>query len=312
MKSISWNNKTVVEQGCYRGIPILDYHRADLCDAPSVSSKILRAIISESPRHAFEKSSLNPDRDVDETENQAMALGRLLHSAVAGEVGGETFESDTIMRPATVAGHAYNGNRKEWREWYAEKRAAGLTVITPEMGTKLKGMILALGQFPLVQQGILGAAPERSLIIKDPRGFWIKARPDEVANDDGDYVDLKTTHSILYKDTQRTIINHGYAQQGALVLQAARALGLPASTFTLLWIENKRPFCVRAQTLKDEDLARGHALNQLALKIFWECYQTGVWPGPGDDRADAEYVELPDWWRKSVDDRIKFELREAA
>ncbi|WLA65488.1 hypothetical protein [Bradyrhizobium diazoefficiens] len=96
------------------------------------------------------------------------------------------------------------------------------------------------------------------------------------------------------------------------IREGARALGLPATSFTLLWVESKSPHCVRAQTLKDEDLARGHALNELAAKTFWECYRSGVWPGPGDDRPDAEYVDLPDWYRKSVDDRVKFELREAA
>jgi len=159
---------------------------------------------------------------------------------------------------------------------------------------------------------MLGGAPERSLIWRDPRGFWKKARPDDIPNDSGDFVDLKTTHSVLYRDTQRTIVDFGYHQQAALVMEGARALRIEPASFTLLWVESNPPYYVRAQTLKDEDIARGHALNELACQTFWECYQSGHWPGPGDDRPDAEYVDLPEWYRKSVDDRIRYQLREAA
>ncbi|MGX1151414.1 PD-(D/E)XK nuclease-like domain-containing protein [Bradyrhizobium ottawaense] len=308
MQSIRWDGKTITAPGIYRDIPLHDYHRADLCDAISVSSSMFRNIVNKSPKHAFDKSSLNPDREDSETESEAMVLGRFVHKAVAGE----PFDDDTVMRPATVGGFAYNANRKEWRDWLKEQRGAGKFIVSPALAERAKGMIIALGQFPLVQQGMLGGSPERSLIWKDPRGFWKKARPDEIPNDSGDFVDLKSTHSVLYRDTQRSIIDYGYHQQGAMVIEGARALGIPASSFTLLWVESKRPHCVRAQTLKEEDLARGAALNELAAKTFWQCLQSGVWPGPGDDRADAEYVDLPDWYRQSIDDRIKFELREAA
>ncbi len=309
MQSIQWDGNQIATPGIYRGIPLADYHRPDLCVEVSVSSSIFRTIINKSPKHAFNKSQLNPAYSPDDEQNEAMSLGRFLHSAVAGE----PFEHDCVLRPATVGGVAYQGNRKEWREWKAAQAAAGKYILTPEMAEKAKAMIIALGQFPLVQQGMLNGAPERSLIWRDPRGFWKKARPDQMPNDSGDFADLKTTgRGVLYQETQRSIIDGGYHQQGAMVLEGARALGIPATSFTLLWVESKSPHCVRAQTLKDEDLARGDALNELAAKMFLDCYRSGVWPGPGDDRPDAEYVDLPDWYRKSVDDRIKFELREAA
>jgi PDDEXK-like uncharacterized protein DUF3799 len=308
MQSIPWDGKTITKPGIYRGIPLDAYHDPHLCDAISISSSMLRNIISKSPRHAWTKSRLNPGFSPMDEMTDAFALGRFVHNAVAGE----PFEADCVLRPATMGGHPYNGNRKEWRDWNAEQKAAGRYVITPADAELAKGMIIALGQFPLVQQGMLGGAPERSLIWKDPRGFWKKARPDDTPNDSGDFVDLKTTLSVLYRDTQFAIAEYGYAQQGAMVMEGARALGIEAATFTLLWVEKKPPHCVRAQTLKDEDLARGHKLNELACKTFLECSRTGIWPGPGDDRPDAEYVDMPEWWRKSVDDRIKYELREAA
>jgi len=306
MQSIQWDGTTITRPGLYRGIPLADYHRHDLCDAVSVSSSMFRNIIRRSPAHAFAKSSLNPNHEDAQTE--AMALGRFVHKAVAGE----PFDDDCVLCPPQVGGQPYNMRLKVWQTWKAEQQAAGRYVITPNLAERAKGMIIAIGKFPLVQQGMLGGSPERSLIWKDPRGFWKKARPDEMPNDSGDFVDLKSTHSVLYRDTQLSIIEYGYHMQAALVMEGARALGMEASSFTLLWVESDAPFCVRAQTLKEEDLTRGHGLNELAAKTFWQCYQSGAWPGPGDDRPDAEYVDLPDWYRQSVDDRIKYELREAA
>ncbi|WP_166304228.1 PD-(D/E)XK nuclease-like domain-containing protein [Bradyrhizobium sp. 2S1] len=307
MQSIPWDGKPITRPGLYRNIPLADYHRHDLCDAVSVSSTMFRNIIRRSPAHAFTNSSLNPKRGK-EPQSEAMALGRFVHKAVAGE----PFDDDCVLCPPEVGGKPYNMRLKVWQDWKAEQEAAGKCVITPSMAERAKGMILALGKFPLVQQGMLGGSPERSLIWKDKRGFWKKARPDEIPNDSGDFVDLKSTNSVLYRDTQHSIIEYGYVQQAALVVEGARALVMTASSFTLLWVESEKPHCVRAQTLKDDDLARGHGLNELAAETFWQCYQSGEWPGPGDDRADAEYVDLPDWWRKSVDDRIKYQLRETA
>jgi hypothetical protein len=308
MQSIPWDGKTIDKEGIFRGVPLADYHRSDLCEAPSVSSSFLRAITAKSPKHAWEGSTLNPAHADDEEQSEALAKGRAIHKAVAAE----PFDDDTILRPPTIAGYTYNGNRKDWRDWNAKQQKAGKTIITPKMAEEITGMIIALGQFPLVQQGLLGGAPERSLIWKDPRGFYKKARPDEIANDSGDFCDLKTTRSVTWRDLQRTIVEYGYDQQAAFVIEGAIALGLPVQSFTLLFVESKPPYCVRAVTLKDEDLERANKLNQIACETFWKCLQTNHWPGPGDDRPDAEYIELPDWYRKSVDDRIKYQLREAA
>lgn len=79
-----------------------------------------------------------------------------------------------------------------------------------------------------------------------------------------------------------------------------------------MFVEKTRPWSVRVVTLKDEDIARGAGLNRIALDGIAAGLATGNWPGPGDERPDAEPIELPEWWRKSVDDRIKFNLREAA
>jgi PDDEXK-like domain of unknown function (DUF3799) len=310
MQSVPWDGKKIREASIVRGLPLAAYHDPLICEGgPSVSSSLLRNPIQKSPAHAFETSPLNPNYEADADDSEAMALGRFLHKAVAAE----PFDDDCVLCPPTIRGEPYNARLKVWKDWKAEQVTAGKYVITPDMAERAKGMILALGKFPLVQQGMLGGAPERSLLWRDQRGFWKKARPDDIPNDSGDFDDLKTIgRLVLYRDMQRAIIDHGYHQQAAMVMEGARALGIEATSFTLLFVESNPPYCVRAVTLKDEDIARGQALNELACDIFWQCYQSGHWPGPGDDRPDAEYIDLPDWYRKSVDDRIKYQLREMA
>lgn len=309
VQSITWDGKPITKPGIYRGVPLPRYHDPYICEGEvSVSSSMMRSIITESPAHAFVKSRLNPDRDTSDNFNEAMALGRFVHAAVAGE----PFDDDCVLAPPAIKGVPFNMRKKEWQEWKAEQFAAGKFPITPELAERAKGMILALGRFPLVQQGILGGAPERSIFWRDERGFWKKARPDDVPTDSADFCDLKTTHSISYRALQKTTADFGYTMQSALCMEGARAVGLEPSSFTILWVTNSAPYLCRATTLLDEDIARGHALNEMASDIFWRCYQANSWPGPGDGFEDAEYLQMPEWWRTSTDERVRLQLREAA
>jgi PDDEXK-like domain of unknown function (DUF3799) len=229
MQSVPWDGKRIREASIVRGLPLAAYHDPFICDGgPSVSSSLLRKLIQKSPAHAFESSALNPNYEADANDSEAMALGRFLHKAVAGE----PFDDDCVLCPPTIKGEPYNARLKVWKDWKAEQLTAGKYVITPDMAERAKGMILALGKFPLVQQGMLGGAPERSLLWRDQRGFWKKARPDDIPNDSGDFDDLKTIgRLVLYRDMQRAIIDHGYHQQAAMVMEGARALGIEATSF---------------------------------------------------------------------------------
>ena len=150
---------------------------------------------------------------------------------------------------------------------------------------------------------------ERSLFWRDPKtNVWLKARPDVISTNSGDYADLKTTESTLYVDTQRSIGKFGYHQQGALVLDGARALGLEINSFSLVWVEKNRPYCTRVQTIIEDDLIRGAKQNRSSIDVFHACFTAKSWPGPGDDRADAEYIQLSDAERKRIDDRLTYQL----
>jgi len=309
IQSIKWDGQQITVPGIYSRLPLDNYHRGDICDGPSVSSSTLRTLINTSPAHAWAACPLNPSR-AEPKETEAFALGRATHHLLAAEIG---FENVFAIRPEQIGGEAWQGNRTVCRKWLAQAKREGKTVLTPAQVEQIRGMAVSLGQHPLVQAGILNGLIERSMFWRDPEtGLWLKARPDAIPSDDGDFSDLKTCLSTLYLDLQRSISEFGYVQQAALTFEGARALGIEASSFNLVWIEKEQPHCVRVQQLRDEDIDRGTKLNRVAVRMFADCLSTGIWPGPGDDRPDAEFVDLPEWKRTQIDERLRLQLREAA
>lgn len=308
IQSIRWDGKPISAPGIYSGVPIEIYHRADICDGPSVSSSTLRDLWSVSPAYCWSRSPLNPKR-VPEKESESKILGGATHALICGE----PFADRYVVKPATFLGEKWNGNRIDCKRQIAQWKREGKEMLTEGDVEKIQGMAAALSLNPLVLAGILNGLIERSIFWKDSEtGLWLKTRPDAIPSDSGDFSDLKTTQSVLYHDLQKTIGTYGYHQQGGLILEGAKAIGLEATSFTLVWVESAPPHCVRVQQLRDEDLARGTRQNRVALRTFANCLANNAWPGPGDDHADAEFVDLPDWRRTQIDERLRLEMREAA
>ncbi|HYF48852.1 MAG TPA: PD-(D/E)XK nuclease-like domain-containing protein [Planctomycetota bacterium] len=299
MNPVKWQGKPIAYPGIYTGLPIHIYHSAGCCVEPSISSSGLRTIINKSPAHYFDTCPYNKNRPEDADQpSDAMVLGRATHHLLLGEA---EFKKQFAIRPERFDSWRTGDSRK----WRAAAQRDGFTVLVPSDIERIRGMAAQLARHTLVQAGILNGAIEQSFVWKEEHsGVWLKARPDAVPSDSNDYVDLKTTASVQYQDIRTAIAEYGYHQQGALVREGARRLTGAASdfTFTLVFVESKRPHCVRIVTLKDADLDRGHKLNVQAVRLFAKCMQSGRWPGPGDERADAEFVELPEWRQKQIDE----------
>jgi hypothetical protein len=306
---IQWRKgMTITEPGVYSGVPMSVYHSQKLCDGPSISSSGLRKIFNESPAHFYAYWDGNPDRE-DDGDTAAFTLGRAAHHLLLGE---DDFSTAFIQRPEEIGGKPWQGNRTECKDWIKAQVKAGRTVLTPEQIKTIRGMAKSLAAHPLVKAGILNGAVEQSMVwrCKDT-GIWKKARPDCTPNDSGDFADLKTCVSVHTDEIQRTIYDHGYAQQGALICEAWKELtGSNASSFSLVFVEKSPPYCCRVVTLRDEDLIRAERANYAAAQTFANCLETGEWPGPGN--ADAEYIYLAEWMTKKMDFRIEqIEAREA-
>lgn len=293
----------IAKAGIY-SIPIDDYH-GQPCVGPSVSSSGLRTIFTKSPAHFWCESSLNPDR-IEPEEKDAFVLGRAAHHLLLGE---EDFSTTFIMRPEKFD----SWRTKEAKIWKMDQEADGRTVLLPSQLEQIRGMARSLGKHPLIDAGILNGKIEQSLIWKDKAtGIWLKARPDAIPNDSGDFADLKTSASVGF-DLDRDVSNYRYDMQAALTKWACKeVLGVEMESFSLVFVEKKPPHCVDVIALSKEDIAEAEKDLRSALDTFAHCLETGDWFGPSGTQNDARWVHVSEWARKQAEFRRDFLAREIA
>lgn len=295
---------TITEPGVY-ALSMADYH-SDICDSPSISSSGLRTIWAKSPAHFHYDSPYNPKRPAPK-DRPHFSIGKAAHHLLY--LGRKGFDEEFAVRPEQWS----DWRTKAAQEWKAEKLKAGFTIITDAELEAIAGMATSLGAHPLVKAGILDGYVERSLIFRDPKtGAWVKSRPDNIPATSNLGADLKTSEDISDEGLARTLAAYGYHMQASLAGMASEAvLGRPMEEFALVWVEKAPPHCVRVTTLTGEDLERGRMQCRRAIDQFAACLASGEWPGPGGSRRDAEYLQLPAWAAKRIDQQLEIAAAEA-
>lgn len=271
MKTIPYTGK-ITAPGCYTGLDIELYH-GDCTDGPGISSSGLRTIEDKSPAHYFANSYLNPDREEPEPKDH-FSFGKAAHTLFLGEDG---FKKQFVVRPEKYKDWRTN-DAKEWRD---EQQTAGLSVLVPDQIAAIRGIAKSLAADPLVRSGLLQGAVEHSLIWRDgPTGVWLRSRPDVIPSADGVLVDLKTTTDASPQAVQRTVVDLGYAMQGALAgIGMKETLGITMTDFVLVWIEKSPPYAVNASPVDPEWIYWARRQLRRAIDKFAKCVETGEWPG---------------------------------
>jgi hypothetical protein len=351
LQSIPWDGSPISIAGCYSGVPLNDYHRANICVGPSVSSTALRKIYAYSPAHYWDESPINPRRvlpDPTRAEAEWRIIGRAAHHLLVGAVG--AFDREYIIQPLKYPAASkdpaelremvklgwteeyvnkkWNNNTTYCKNWGIAKRTAGITIMTEDHVKTIEGMAISLGRDPLIGggKGVLDGLIEQSIFWKDKEtGLWLKSRPDVVPTDSCEPADFKTTQSVLWNMLQYALDDLGYYQQGALIGDGLKAVfNMDMTCFSLVWVEKKRPHCVRITPLYGEDLVRGQLRNRVAMRTFAECHQkfeecqkSGAdpaqydlcWPGPAISRTGDELasLQLSTAARDRIDRRLRFE-----
>lgn len=326
IKSIRWDGAQISKPGIYSHMPLETYHNAFICAGdtplpegmkiegittygPSISSSGLRMIFNKSPAHFYAEWGGNPKR-IERDDAEHFRVGRAVHHLMLGE---KFFSKLFAVQPTEWPDE--HGVLKEWnnlrnvcKKWNRERAAEGRACLKKADVVAIKNMVIALEHNPIVQAGALNGLIERSIFWRDSEtGIWLKSRPDSIPGDSGDFVDLKTTFSIQWRDMVRTVAELAYHQQGALVCEGAReVLKIKHPTFTLIFAEKKNPYCTQTVTVKENDLRLGSQQNRVAIDIFAQCLKENHWPGPGGDRQDAMQIEISERDRKQIEDRIKY------
>ena len=304
MEVIQWDGEPITQPGWYAGIPLERYHSAGICDGIAVSSSNLRTLWSKSAKHMHAQWAENPKAEP-RTVTRAMLLGAAAHHLLLGEEG---FKLKFIAQPETYTDKK-TGLQKPWhngadacKAWNAKQEDAGRIVIKVEELDCIVEMARSLALEPLVNEGLLSGYVECSGFIKDEEtDLWIKVRPDVIPPTDDVFVDLKTTAEVTTPALQSSIRNFGYHQQGALIWQVCETLGLPFSSFMLMFVETTNPWCARTVPLAEDDLGRGRQMNRFALREIRKSVDLNHFAGPGE----GELRELP----LSHDERARIDAR---
>lgn len=299
-----WNGKQIIRRGVYSGVPIDDYHgNTDLFDGFSISSSGLRSVLDR-PSLYWGFSPYNPT-PFDKPEKDSLEFGKAAHMLLLGEEG---FKERYVLRPDEIDGKAWQGNRTACKQWLVDQKKAGRVVMTETEIGHIRQIASALSKKEAIRLGILNGRIERSLFCKDG-DIWLKARPDVVPNDSGDFVDLKTAASVDDESLSKAIYNHGYhVQAGLLRMIVRQVLGADAfSSFTFVFVEKAPPYDVRVMQLKNEDIDLGERQARVAIETVKRCLKEGKWPGYDGFEKEVSYVEMPSWSKT----RIKTQLEAA-
>lgn len=305
MNIIPWDGQPISVPGIYSGIPIDEYHK-QLTVGPSISSSGLRKLFNDSPAHYWDESYLNPNR-AEPKEKEAFIFGRGAHHLLLGEAD---FRAHFCIQPEK---YPVEGGEKPWsnnatycRNWKAQAKKDGLTVLTANQIEAIRGMAVGLEANPIVRAGVLRGLIEHSIIWQDAEtGIWIKVRPDAIPTADLEVSDLKSAASVSDEAIEKAIGERGYHMQGALVGEGCRqVIGREMQSFSLVFSEKARPHVARVKEIKPGDLADGAEQNRAALRLFAKCLDRGVWPGPGGEQSDAEYAEIKPFHRTLAERRL--------
>ena len=299
MEAIKWDGKTISKPGIYSGIPLNIYHSQWICDGPSVSSSGLRRVLEingGSPAHFYDEWSGNPQAAEPEDKPHFL-LGRAAHFLfLEGSKRGGAFSKSFAIRPDDFPDY----RSKAARDWRDDQTARGRMPLTGEQVEAITGMAMQIALAPLAISLLTGRI-EQSLFYRDSKtGLWVKARPDVIPNDSGDYADLKTTTRTSFPLLMNTVGSCAYHQQAAVIREAsAQVLGLGMTSFSLVFVESKRPHCVRIVVLDPRDIDLGHRQNRRALDLIADCIKHKRWPGPGDGHIVT--IPLTEKYRESAE-----------
>lgn len=318
LKTIKWDGEKITEPGVYADVDMIRYHElvggkyVPLCAGVSTSSSALRVIFNKSPAHFWDKSPMNPNR-AEQADSEAFIKGRAAHLLLVGQ---PNFAREFVIRPDTYTDKKtgeekkWNGNATPCIEWLASAAKSGRTVLTGKMVDDIRGMAISLGKHPLVQAGILRGLIERTLVFRDKEtGIWVKARPDAIPTDSGDFADIKTSAGVG-EDADKSIRNFRYDVQGSLVRWACRELELPFSSFSDVFVESTSPYCVDVVTIDTRDLDEAEHDCRAALRTLAHCLKTKEWFGPVGTQRDARTAFFSEAFRERAKFRREFLQRE--
>lgn len=317
----------ITEPGIYPDLTNEQYHGAEPCDAPSISSTGLKKLVphvglqakGHSPRHYWEGSPLNPNRRP-QVQTDALRFGSAFHDALLLE--------HRWNDPAVYHFLPEGFNRaasKQQADAIARAdaaEAAGATLIKMDEQIHIEAMVQAVREHPNANAILSAGVAEMTLAWKDEEtGVWVRIRPDFIAFGRPIGINVKSTTDASHAGFQSDVTKYRYAQSAALEMDGLRILAdhikalfpkfVPPTHYLHPTVEKPGKdwtpgdyLPVALWELPAEDIEYGRALNRRAIRIFADCLSSDTWPG----YADApQPCGISGWAKKQIDLALEME-----
>lgn len=262
------------------------YHR-DPAPAPSLSSTLAKAMLAQSPLHAWTACPrLNPAWEP--TDKKTFDIGRAAHSAVLGKGGEYVAIPDGLLASNGAA------STKAAKEFIASAREAGMTPLKSSEVDGIEAM-REVAHKRLADIGVtLDPARSELVALAEIDGIWCRSMLDHVPLDAGAPIyDLKTCESAAPAACEKSIMNYGYDVQAEHYRQVWKAATGEDRPFRFIFQEKSAPYEVCVVELGDDSLMMARKKIARAREIWRICLRDNHWPGypPGVHR-----IELSEWF----------------
>lgn len=268
----------------YHGDPVVD---------PSLSSSIAKAIIAQSPRHAWFKHPRLNKALLDEVEKPtpAMDAGTAAHKLILGK-GREIKEIVADDFKTKAAQQARDAARAAGMVPILSHRMAGVRLQREAFFDQIQGTEVA----DLFNDG----AGEVTGVWQDLEDTWCRMRIDWLpaksrAGGHITMVDVKATGgSAAPEDWQRNAFDMGYDIQNAFYQRGIRELipGVRSVDMFFVVLEQNAPNGLSIHRFGGQAYAEAEACVDMAVSLWSQCLGQNKWPGY---QAATTHIDPPKW-----------------
>lgn len=276
-------------------MPAATYH-ADPCERPSLSSSLVRTILSRSCRHAWlEHPRLNPEFVREEADK--FDLGTAAHALL--------LEGKTVFEVCPFD----SWRTKEAQAMKATARLEGKTPLLSEQAERVNWLVARAVEQIEAQPQVRGIAwYAEPVILWEEQGVHCRARLDRLADMLKWIMDYKTTSASAQPDAwiRQQMAPMGYDVQAAWYLRGARALGRSNNEFVFA-VQEEDTGEMSFVGMSPAMLELANRKVDLALAKWRHCMDSGYWPAYPTQIC---WAEPPAWQFTKVEElELEHEMR---
>lgn len=200
---------------------------------------------------------------------------------------------------------------KAWSEGRDEAYELGVVPILLKDWAVIEQMAARIREHPIAS-ALLNperGKPEQTLIWHDL--IWRRSRLDwlpEAGKGRLIVPDYKTAADASTAGFTRSSASYGYFMQCAWYLDGVRALlGADDAAFVFVVQEKEPPYLVNVVEMTDSYRRIGEYRNEVAVRLWQQCMETGVWPDWPTGANEVQRISAPRWLEIEHEEQIDME-----